>query len=193
MDEWAVNRMKLSSRQRTKKLRRELGAANVLLHEASAKLDEAIRANENAQETITNLRDDAEERAAEISRAKATIEEQAQAIATFKEEHLDLMLKVAEMGGYINRVLEDDHVREQGPLNQTKGTMDDADRNHLIERLRHDDNARRQPAKPVRQGPASMRPIIVAGWDMAREMDLSSSRPGAIHRAPPQPKHWTAR
>lgn len=172
-----------ATRRLTRKRNKELTATKKALECANADLT----ARDN---TITNLRDDAKERAAELSRALATITEQAAVIATFKEEHLTLMLEVAEMRGYINRVLEDDHVREFGPAQMGEQVMDDKERQHLMQVMAQDAKQRRQPPRPVRQGPCRA-PVLASAAYGCDDFDLRAG--SVMQRTSPRPKHWTAR
>lgn len=182
-----------AARTRTKKLRQELKITLAGRDAAKANWDTAEAELAAAREAIKNLRDDAGERAAELSRAKTLAEDQKTSIDTFKEEVLQLEIQAAEMRGYISRVLEDDTVREVGGAKMPEIVMSSAEEDMHRSALREASEARRQPPRSVRLGPSSFRPFeIVGGWDR-RDSDFTHVHRGAITTAPARPKHWTRR
>lgn len=180
------------ARKRTKELRHHLEMAQGQL----AEVMQARRGLEaqlvKAEETIANLRDDAKERAAELSRANTLIEEQAETIGTFKEEVFQLHMQNAELRGYIARVLEDDTVREVGGAKQDPDAMPDHDRHELQTLLARDHQARRRPPRSVRGGPSAMQAPMIYGGDGSICVDVTGHA-GWMREPPKPPKHWTRR
>lgn len=111
-------------------------------------------------------------------------EERAAAVREFKQDVLRLTTENAELRGYLTRTLEDDAVREIGPVAEPAG-MTDQDRNtkhDIIERQYRD----AQPARSVRQGPLAQ-PLNQEVDEAFRSMSYGASV------AKPAPKHWMDR
>lgn len=189
-----TGRQRAKTRALNKKLDLALCAkdmAEVELEETRNKLTAEI---ESQEAVITNLRDDAAHASQQIAALTKQNEDLSASVTSFKEEMLGAQLQVAEMRGYIARVLEDDHVREVGPMKATPQSMPDGERHALIKALGEDDRARCEPTRPVRKGPGGMAPFLIVD-NAAGEYDPFGQHGYHLSRASEvkRPKHWTAR